>query len=302
MGTMSLGTSVTMRAILADSGTRLLSSNYLDWYGGAVTYHAISMIFLFIMVSLYGGFGNVLLPLEVGSSEVTYPRGNQSALIFIGGSSIILAMAMLGSYLQGYGWTLYPPMSTTLAGASSWVLDMMGIALVYNGLSSTLTSGNFISTYVVSAVHGSHSDSANAIYSVSISVVAGLLLAVLPVLTGAILIVTMDRHAMTSLVGMGGDSMLYIHLFWIFGHPEVYILILPAFAAVSIYITSLHSIFGSAGLLHSVLGIAGVGFVVWAHHMYQSGLSTDAVAVFASLTMMVAVPTAAKIFHWVQLL
>lgn len=192
---------------------------------------------------------------------------------------------------------MYAPLSTMKSGASAFSADFVMSGLIVNGVSSTMTSLNFVGTWICNSIEGA----TTGVYSISIVVVSLLLLTVLPVLTGALTLVMGERHGgLTAFDNFeGGDALLYEHLFWVFGHPEVYILIIPAFALVSrAHIAHYGSLFGPTGMTQGVIGIAVVGWVVWAHHMYTTGLESLTVGYFSAATMLVAVPTASKVFHW----
>ena len=302
LGIIGTNMSVVIRVMNSCSAVCVLSSLNENMYGLLITAHGLVMVFLLVMGVLIGGYGNYLVVGLIGCSDVVYPGWNSLSLVVWCLSALALVMGVMVEYGGGAGWTLYPPLVVNMGNVCGGVVLLVCWGLLVNGVGSTLTAANFFSTVMNLRVVGMTLLWVG-IMVWCIEVLSVLLLWVLGVLALSLIGVMLDCFGNGSFFDsvMGGDVLLFQHMFWFFGHPEVYILILPAMGLLTMVLGRYSGgiLFGGGVMVLAVLGIGGLGMVVWAHHMYITSMDSEVVGYFTVVTMCIGLPTGNKLFNWV---
>lgn len=304
-GILGLSLSILIRTILLSPWRFNTDGLVAEYYNTIVSAHAIAIIFFIVIPILLGGFGNWILPLIIGAPDMSFPRINNLGFWLLPPSILLFSMSIFFNTGAGSGWTIYPPLSSWL-GHPNHSVDIIIFSLHLAGVSSIARSINFISTCFFNRSVVFSLDRIS-IFVWRVVITSFILIISLPVLAGGITILLTDRNFGTTFfeVSGGGDPILFQHIFWFFGHPEVYILVLPAFGAISealVAISGKFKVFGPLGIIYAIIRIGLLGCFVWGHHIYTVGIDVDTRAYFTAATIIIGVPTGVKIFSWLATL
>jgi len=287
---MGIILSIIMRVELSSPSSVLIASSNVSFYNYSISNHGLLMLLFIVMPIVFGAFGNYLLVLTLGLIDIVFPRINNLGWLILVLSYLIIQYSILTEYLTGAGWTLYPPLSTI---TSTFIISSMYLALSISGVSSLLTSINYLLLlpYILAITD---------LLLISFTITSIMVLYSIPVLAGAFLLATSDILLTTSYFSNYSDPVLYQHLFWFFGHPEVYILILPSFGLINYQLSALTSnyIFGTISMILALISILLFGSIVWSHHMFTVNLESDTNLYFTILTLIIAIPTGTKLYNW----
>jgi heme/copper-type cytochrome/quinol oxidase subunit 1 len=298
-GFLAILLSMLMRLELTFPGDQVLFGEY-QFYNMITTMHGILMLSVVVMPILFGGFGNYFAPILIGAPDMAFPRLNNFSFRILPPSTLLAVIATFVDGGPGTGWTLYPP-SSSLQSHSGLSIDFLILSFHLAGMSSIIAGINFICTIMYFKSEAMYMKDV-PLFAWSILVTSFLVVLAMPVLAAAITLLLFDRNSNTSFFDPsgGGDLVLYQHLFWFFGHPEAYISVVPGFGIVSHVVATFSQkrIFGQIPMIAAMILIGVIGFIVWAHHMYTSGIDTNTKAYFTSATMVIAIPTGIKIFNW----
>lgn len=289
--------STLIRIELSILGTGILFGDY-QFYNNCISAHGLIMIFGFIMPIVLGGYINYFMPIIIGYPDMLFPRLNNISFWNFIFAVIFLVSSILIEEGVGTGWTLYPSL-ICVDFHPGFSIDIAIFAVHLLGISSILNSLNIIGTFWISRKKFVNNLNLFLWGSVFTSI---LLLVFLPVLAGGVTLILLDRNLNTSFFDCccGGDVVLFQHLFWFFGHPEVYIIILPVFGLISFVLESVtgHNAFSVMSMIYSMVLISLLGSFVWAHHMFVIGMDLDSRVFFGSLTLLIGLPTCIKLFNW----
>jgi heme/copper-type cytochrome/quinol oxidase subunit 1/quinol-cytochrome oxidoreductase complex cytochrome b subunit len=282
--------SVIMRIELSSPSSVVIASSNVSFYNYSISNHGLLMLLFIVMPIVFGAFGNYLLVLTLGLIDIVFPRINNLGWLILVLSYLLIQYSILTEYLTGAGWTLYPPLSTV---TSTFIISSMYLALSISGISSLLTSINYLLLLPYILV-------ITDLLLISFTITSIMVLYSIPVLAGAFLLATSDILLTTSYFSNYSDPVLYQHLFWFFGHPEVYILILPSFGLINYQLSSFTSnyIFGTISMILALISILLFGSIVWSHHMFTVNLESDTNLYFTVLTLIIAIPTGTKLYNW----
>jgi len=302
-GILSVFLSSLIRIFLAYPNSFLLYGDY-HFYNVVISLHGILMLFFVVVPITFGGFGNYFLPILIGAPDLVFPRLNNFSFWLLVPSIILGVLSTFADSGPGTGWTIYPPLSGT-TGHLGISVDLLILSFHLVGMSSIIASINFICTILFYKFERMYMKNL-PLFVWGLFITSFILILAIPVLAAAITLLFFDRNFNTSFfdpVG-GGDVVLFQHLFWFFGHPEVYILIIPGFGVISHVVSTLSNkhVFGYVSMVSAMIVIAMIGFLVWGHHMYTSGIDLNTKAYFTSATMVIAIPTGIKIFNWISTL